>query len=111
MSRRGPWKVAEKPKKYGLPSVSYFAEQLNLSPNYFGDLVKKETGKSPQEHIHLKVINFAKERIYNADKNISEIAYELGFKYPQHFSRMFKKSTGVAPNEFRNLNWVVINFK
>tara|TARA_R110002051_G_scaffold159536_6_gene230999 strand:- start:25084 stop:25995 length:912 start_codon:yes stop_codon:yes gene_type:complete len=95
---------SEKPKKYGLPSVSHFAEQLHLSPNYFGDLVKKETGKSPQEHIHLKVINLAKERIYNVDKSISEIAYELGFKYPQHFSRMFKKSTGVAPNEFRNLN-------
>lgn len=96
--------LSEKPKNDGLPSVSYFAEQLHLSSNYFGDLVKKETGKSPQEHIHLKVINLAKERIYNADKSISEIAYELGFKYPQHFSRMFKKSTGVAPNEFRNLN-------
>ncbi len=96
--------LSENPQKHGLPSVVFFADKLHLSANYFGDLVKKETGKSPKEHIQLKVINLAKERIYNADKNISEIAFELGFKYPQHFSRMFKKNTGVAPNEFRNLN-------
>jgi AraC-like DNA-binding protein len=67
-------------------------------------VIKKETGKSPQEHIQLKLISIAKERIFDPSKSISEIAYELGFKYPQHFSRMFKKSTGVTPNEYRTLN-------
>lgn len=95
---------SDKPVKLGLPSVSYCAEQLFISPNYFGDMIKKETGKSPLEHIQLKVMSIAKERIFDPSKNIAEIAYELGFKHPQHFSRMFKKSTGVAPNEYRSLN-------
>lgn len=93
-----------KTRDLGIPSVSYFAEEQCLSPNYFGDLVKKETGKSAQEYIQAKVIEVAKEKIFDPDKSVSEIAYELGFKYPQHFSRMFKKETGVAPSEFRNLN-------
>ncbi|UUF14712.1 MULTISPECIES: helix-turn-helix domain-containing protein [Flavobacterium] len=88
----------------GLPSVGYFADHLHLSPNYFGDLMKKETGKSAQEHIHLKLINLAKERIFDAEKSVSQIASELGFKYPQHFNRMFKKNTGYTPIEYRNLN-------
>lgn len=88
----------------GSPTVSYFAENLHLSPNYFGDLIKKETGKSAQDHIQDKLIIIAKEKIFDAEKSVSEIAYELGFKYPQHFSRMFKKNTGYTPNEFRNLN-------
>lgn len=85
----------------GLPSVSYFAERLHLSPNYFGDLVKKETGKSPQEHLQLKLIAVAKELLYDPNKSISEVAYGLGFKYPQHFSRLFKKLVGVTPGEYR----------
>lgn len=93
-----------KAKELGTPSVGYFAEEQNLSPNYFGDLIKKETGKSATEHIQSKVIDVAKEKIFDPDKSVSEIAYELGFKYPQHFSRMFKKSTGVTPNEYRALN-------
>ncbi|WP_291142250.1 helix-turn-helix domain-containing protein [Flavobacterium sp. UBA7680] len=88
----------------GLPSVGYFADHLHLSSNYFGDLIKKETGKSAQEHIHLKLINLAKERIFDAEKSVSQIASELGFKYPQHFNRMFKKNTGYTPIEYRNLN-------
>lgn len=80
------------------------ADELNLSTNYFGDLVKKETGISAQEYIQAKVINIAKERIFDVDKSISEIAYELGFKYPQHFTRLFKQKTGITPNEYRNLN-------
>ena len=95
---------SDKAGKLGLPSVAYCAEQLYLSPNYFGDMIKKETGKSPQEHIQLKLISTAKERIFDPLKSIAEIAYELRFKHPQHFSRMFKKSTGVSPNEYRNLN-------
>lgn len=93
--------TSERAQKNGLPSVSYFADRLHLSSNYFGDLVKKETGKSAQEHIQLKVINLAKERIYNAEKSISEIAFELGFKYPQHFSRLFKKKVGFSPKDYR----------
>ena len=95
---------SEQPQKNGLPSVAYFAEKLNLSPNYFGDLVKKETGKTAIDHIHLKLIDLAKERIFDANKSISEIAYELGFKYPQHFNRIFKKSTGFTPSQYRDLN-------
>lgn len=91
-------------QKEGHPKVNYFAEELHLSPNYFGDLVKKETGKSAQEYIHLKLMNLSKEKIFDNSKSINEIAYELGFKYPQHFSRMFKKETGFTPNEYRNLN-------
>ncbi len=93
-----------KPIELGLPSVSYCAEKLFLSPNYLGDLLKKETGKSALEHIQLKLIDVAKEKIYDSSKPISEIAYELGFKYPQHFTRMFKRNTGFSPNEFRMLN-------
>lgn len=89
---------------HGLPTVAYFAEQLHLSANYFGDLMKKETGKSAQEHIQLKLIDVAKEKIFDAHKTVSEIAFELGFKYPQHFSRQFKKSTGLTPNEYRSEN-------
>ena len=95
---------SNKASKLGLPSVGYFADQLYLSPNYFGDMIKKETGKSPQEHIQLKLISAAKERIFDPAKSLAEIAYELGFKHPQHFSRMFKKSTGLSPNEYRNQN-------
>jgi len=96
--------VSNKPRTIGLPSVSWCAEELNLSTNYFGDLIKKETGVSAQEYIQAKVINVAKERIFDIDKSISEIAYELGFKYPQHFTRLFKQKTGVTPNEYKNLN-------
>jgi AraC family transcriptional regulator, transcriptional activator of pobA len=95
---------SQKAGKMGLPSVGYFAEQLYLSPNYFGDMIKKETGKSPQEHIQLKLISTAKERIFDPAKSLAEIAYELGFKHPQHFSRMFKESTGVSPSDYRNMN-------
>ena len=92
------------PPESGLPSVRYCAEKLFLSPNYLGDLLKKETGKSAQEHIQLKMIEVAKEKIFDQTKSISEIAYELGFKYPQHFTRMFKKEVGVSPVEYRSMN-------
>ncbi len=95
---------SDMPQNIGLPSVAYCADELNLSPNYFGDLIKKETGKSAQEYIQSKVIDVAKERIFNIDKSISEVAYELGFKYPQHFTRLFKQRVGLSPNEYRNLN-------
>lgn len=93
--------LSDKPQETGLPSVAYFAEKCHLSANYFGDLIKKETGKSAQEHIQLKLISVAKERIFDPGKSISQIAYELGFSYPQHFSRMFKEHVGSSPSEYR----------
>jgi AraC family transcriptional activator of pobA len=95
--------TSEKPQMIGLPSVSYFANEFNLSPKYFGDLIKKETGQSAQEYIQAKVIEAAKARIFDNRKTISEIAFELGFKYPQHFSRVFKQRVGQSPNEYRIL--------
>lgn len=89
------------PQKEGLPSVGYCAGRLNLSANYLGDLLRKETGKSAQEHIQLRLIEVAKERMFEKNKSVSQIAYELGFEYPQYFSRLFKKRTGMTPNEFR----------
>lgn len=96
--------TGERPLQEGVPSVRWCAGQLNLSPNYFGDLVKKETGKSAQEYIQLKVIDIAKERIFDPGRSISEIAYSLGFRYPQHFTRLFKKVVGCSPNEYRAAN-------
>jgi AraC family transcriptional activator of pobA len=94
--------ISDKPQAIGLPTVAWCADALNLSPNYFGDLIKKETGKSAHEYITLKLIDVAKERIFDANKSLSEIAYELGFKYPQHFSRVFKQHVGVSPLEYRS---------
>jgi len=94
----------DKPSSLGIPSVSYCADKLHLSPNYFGDLVKRETGRTALEFIHEKVINLAKDLILNESKSISEIAYDIGFHYPQHFTRLFKKHVGQTPLEFRNLN-------
>ena len=91
-----------KARELGTPSVSYFAEEQQLSPNYFGDLVKQETGRSAQEHIQTKLVEVAKEKMFDTEKSLSEIAYELGFKYPQHFTRSFKQHVGVSPMEYRN---------
>lgn len=96
--------ISDKPQTEGLPGVAWCARALNLSANYFGDLIKKETGKSAQEYIQTKVIDIAKERIFDANRSVSEIAYELGFKYPQHFTRLFKQKVGHTPNEYRTLN-------
>ncbi len=92
---------SDKPQTVGLPSVAYCANELNLSANYFGDLIKKETGKSAHEYIQLKLIEVAKERMFDLNKSLSEIAYSLGFKYPQHFSRVFKQNVGMSPLEYR----------
>jgi len=94
----------DKPQSIGLPSVAYCAGELNLSANYFGDLVKKETGKTAQEYIQAKVIDVAKEKIFDQNRSVNQIAYELGFKYPQHFSRLFKQRVGVSPRDYRLLN-------
>lgn len=89
------------PQQKGLPTVKYFAQKICLSPNYFGDLVKKETGKTAQENIQNKIIDLAKEWIIGSNKTISQISYELGFQYSQHFNRLFKKAVGCTPNEYR----------
>lgn len=88
----------------GLPSVRYCAENLNLSANYLGDLLKKETGKNAQEHIHYYLIEEAKNKLLISTKTVSEIAFELGYDYPQYFSKMFKSKTGLTPVEYRNMN-------
>lgn len=85
----------------GLPSVRYFADKVCLSPNYFGDLVKKETGKSAQEYIQLKMIDAAKEWLLDPNRTIGQVAFELGFQYPQHFVRFFKRQVGFTPREYR----------
>lgn len=96
--------ASEKLHTDGAPTVAYCASALNLSTNYFGDLIKRESGKTAQEYIHLKLLDLAKEKVFEPGKSLSEIAYELGFKYPQHFSRFFKQHVGVSPNEYRSLN-------
>jgi AraC-like DNA-binding protein len=93
-----------KSSTHGLPSVAYCASELSLSAGYFGDLIKKETGKTAQEYIQSKVIDVAKEKIADQSKSVSEIAYDLGLKYPQHYTRLFKQKTGHTPNEYRMLN-------
>ena len=95
---------SDKPQTLGLPSVAWCADQMHLSPNYFGDLVKKETGRSAQEYIQVKLMDVAKEKIFDRNKSVSEVAYELGFKYPQHFTRLFKQRVGQTPNEYRAMS-------
>lgn len=90
--------------KIGLPDVKYFADKLNLSPNYLSDLLNKYTGKTTQEHIHLQLIGKAKSLLWSSEMSISEIAYHLGFEHPSHFTKLFKSKIGQPPRAFRNLN-------
>lgn len=87
----------------GMPSVAYFAQKANLSPNYFGDLIKHFTGESPIEHIQNFVLKLAKEKLKNTSLSISEISYSLGFDYPNYFARFFRKKTGMSPKIFKNI--------
>ncbi len=98
-------------KENGLPTVKYFADKICLSPNYFGDLVKAETGKTAREHIHLKIIEQAKNALFEPDISIKQIADRLGFQYPQHFLRFFKKETGCTPKEYINRNFPLMQFE
>lgn len=93
-----------KGQELGLPTVTWCAEELHLSSNYFGDLIKKEMGITALDYIQSKLIEEAKIRIFDASKTINDIAVELGFKYQQHFTRLFKQKTGVTPNEYRSVN-------
>ncbi len=87
----------------GLPSVKQLAEQVHLSPNYLSDMLKRETGMNAQDRIHYHLIEEAKSQLLNTNKNISELAYGLGFEYPPYFSRLFKNKTGMTPAEFRRV--------
>lgn len=95
------WLDSGRAREKGLPTVQMCASEACLSPNYFGDLIKKELGKTAQEYIRLQVINRAKELIADNELSISEIAYELGSKYPHHLTRVFKQVTGITPNDYR----------
>jgi AraC-like DNA-binding protein len=85
----------------GFPSVAWMADKLHFSVGYFGDLIKKETGQTAQQYIQNKIIDLAKQELLGSDLPVSEIAFRLGFEYPQHFTRLFKKVTGKSPSEYR----------
>jgi AraC family transcriptional activator of pobA len=85
----------------GIPTVQFFAQQLNLSPAYLSDMLRSLTGQNAKQHIHNKLIEKAKEKLSTTNLSISEIAYELGFEHPQSFSKLFKNKSGVSPLEFR----------
>ncbi|GAB3510691.1 helix-turn-helix domain-containing protein [Spirosoma knui] len=89
-------------QKSGLPTVHYLADQLNLSPSYLSDSLRSLTGQSTQQHIQNKLIDKAKEILSTTSMSVSEIAYQLGFEYPQSFSKLFKNKTNVSPLEFRH---------
>lgn len=93
--------TSDKPSKFGTPTVAYCADQLHLSANYFGDLIKKETGSSAQEYILTKTMDAAKELLADPNKSVSDVAYALGYQYPQYFSKAFKRIIGCSPNEYR----------
>lgn len=88
----------------GIPDVKFFAGELHLSAGYLSDLLHRYTGKTTQEHIHLKLIDKAKSLLWGTEKPVSEIAYELGFDYPSHFAKLFKARMGVSPSEYRKMN-------
>ena len=88
-------------RKKQLPTVRYLSEQVHLSPGYLSDLLKKETGLSAQDHIHRMIIEEAKDQLKQTERSVSEVAFSLGFEYPQYFSRLFKLKTGLSPAEYR----------
>lgn len=94
---------SDKAQTFGLPGVAYCAEQLHLSPNYFGDLIKKETGQTALDYIQSRLINEAKGKMADSSISINDISFQLGFKYQQHFTRLFKQKTGMTPNDYRHL--------
>jgi AraC-like DNA-binding protein len=86
----------------GLPTVEYISKNLNISPNYLSRLLTTLTGQSTKQFIHDKLIDFAKEKLSTTDLTVNEIAYKLGFEYPQSFNKLFKTKTNLTPIEFRN---------
>ncbi len=88
----------------GIPTVKQCGEALHLSAHYLSDLLKEETGKNAKEHIDLFIIKKAKIQLQNQELSISQVAYDLGFEYPNHFSKFFKSKTGLSPSQYRNVN-------
>lgn len=88
----------------GIPTVAQCGKAFNMSGSYLSDLLKLETGKSAMAHIHAHIIEKAKTLLLNTNRPISEVAYDLGFEYPQHFSKLFKSKTGISPSAYRNYN-------
>ncbi|MGB1298650.1 MAG: helix-turn-helix domain-containing protein [Psychrobium sp.] len=85
----------------GIPTVAYCGKTLGISPNYLSDLLRKETGKSAIEHIHSHILDKAKTALLQDNIAVGQLAYDLGFDYPSHFSKLFKKLTGESPNNYR----------
>lgn len=92
------------PAQHGQPTVTWCANQFNLSPNYFGDMIKKEAHITAQEYIRGKIVSHAQVLLRQTNMTINEIAEELGFAYPNHFTRMFHKATGYTPLKYRKGN-------
>lgn len=84
----------------GIPSIEEIAGQMGVTQRYLSDTLKKETGKTTTEHLQLYLIDEAKNMLLKPNKSIADVAYELGFEYPQYFSRLFKKKEGVSPSEY-----------
>lgn len=93
--------AADRAREAGIPTVGYFAAELHLSANYFGDLVRAQVGRSPRDLIQDRVIELARQRLTVGEETVSEVAYGLGFKHPQHFTRLFRKRVGAAPGAWR----------
>ncbi len=85
----------------GLPTVQYLSDRLKISPSYLSDMLRSFTGQNAQHHIHITLIEKAKEKLSTTENSISEIAYALGFAHPQSFSKLFKAKVGQSPVEFR----------
>ena len=85
----------------GPPTVQFVSNRLNVSPTYLSDTLRSLTGQNTQQHIHAKLISKAKELLTSTSLSVSEIAYQLGFDYPQSFNKLFKKKTSVSPLNFR----------
>ena len=91
-------------KNTGLPTVTQCGKALNMSGSYLSDLLKLETGRSAKDHIHTFIIEKAKTALLNTNSTVSEVAYDLGFEYSQHFSKLFKSKTGINPSKYRSMN-------
>ncbi|WP_299839069.1 helix-turn-helix domain-containing protein [uncultured Tenacibaculum sp.] len=88
-------------QEHGIPNIAKIAKKLSVSQRYLSDTLKKETGKTTTEHLHLHLIDEAKNILLQPNKSIAEVAYQLGFEYPPYFSRLFKKKEGISPTQYR----------
>ncbi|MFT6334235.1 MAG: YesN/AraC family two-component response regulator [Halioglobus sp.] len=91
-------------KNKGLPTLTQCGKALNMSGSYLSDLLKLETGRSAKDHIHSYIIDKAKNLLLNTNYSVGEVAYDLGFEYAQHFSKLFKLKTEINPSDYRNMN-------